>query len=54
MHTQPPYAHYPLSSCGLEVTEMLAKHVLALPMHPYLDMQTQETVANAVKEALKT
>lgn len=54
MHTQPPYAHYPLSSCGLEVTERLAKHVLALPMHPYLDKQTQETVANAVKEALKT
>ncbi len=31
-----PYNIYPVSKSGLEVTNFLSKHVLSLPMHPYL------------------
>ena len=52
MHTQKPYARYPLTKGGLAVTEALAADVLALPMHPYLDADTQDKVAKALKGAL--
>lgn len=52
MHTQPPYTQCPLPLGGLEVTDWLAQHVLALPMHPYLEGEAQEQVANALKSAL--
>jgi len=52
MHTQPPYARYPVAQGGLGVTEALAGDVLALPMHPYLDAATQDKVAEALKKAL--
>ena len=34
------------------VTEELCGTVLSLPMHPYLDRATVDTVAAALKEAL--
>ena len=52
MHTQKPYAHYPISRGGLNVTEALAADVLALPMHPYLDSAIQDKVGEALKAAL--
>lgn len=52
MHTQKPYARYPLTKGGLAITEALAADVLALPMHPYLDADTQDKVAEALKGAL--
>ena len=52
MHTQSPYARYPVTKGGLSVTEALAADVLALPMHPYLDAATQDTVAEALRKAL--
>ena len=52
MHTQKPYAHYPISMGGLNVTEALAADVLALPMHPYLDSAIQYKVGEALKAAL--
>ena len=52
MHTQKPYAHYPISRGGLSVTEALAADVLALPMHPYLDSAIQDKVGEALKAAL--
>ena len=52
MHTQPPYLNCPLPTAGLPVTEKLAKHVLALPMHPYLKAETQQHIADAVIQVI--
>ena len=52
MHCQPPYAHYPVSSCALPITLDLCDHVLALPMHPYLTEAQQVHIANSLKDAL--
>ena len=52
MHTQPVYAHYPVSTSGLALTEKLAGDVLALPMHPYLEPAQQQQIADAMRAAL--
>ena len=52
MHTQRPYARYPVAKGELEVTEALAADVLALPMHPYLDTAIQDTIEEALRKAL--
>ena len=52
MHTQPPYLRYPVAQDGLSVTERLASSVLALPMHPYLTLEQQERVADALMSSL--
>jgi dTDP-4-amino-4,6-dideoxygalactose transaminase len=52
MHTQPPYKRYPVSEGGLAITEYMADHVLALPMHPYLDETVQRNVAEGLISAL--
>jgi len=52
MHSQPPYAHYPVSSCALPITMDLCDHVLALPMHPYLTKAQQVHIAESLKDAL--
>ena len=48
MHVQEPYAHFPQGVGGLPVTEALAGRVLALPMHPYMDVETQDRIIAAV------
>ena len=48
MHTQDVYAVYPRPG-GLPVSEAKAKTVLALPMHPYLDVETQGRIIDAVR-----
>ena len=52
MHTQKPYAHYPVARGGLNVTAALAEDVLALPMHPYLDATSQDKVKEALRAAI--
>ena len=52
MHEQAPYAHYPVATGGLPVTEDCCERVVALPMHPYLEEATQDQVITAVKAAL--
>jgi len=37
----------------MAVCEDLCKKVLALPMHPYIDGQTQNRIAAALKEGVK-
>ncbi len=54
MHTQPVYKRYPVTLSGLSLTEKLASDVLALPMHPYLEKQTQIDVVTALQNALET
>jgi dTDP-4-amino-4,6-dideoxygalactose transaminase len=43
---QPAYAHYP--SAPTPVSEALSGHVVSLPMHPYLDQETQNRIIAAV------
>jgi dTDP-4-amino-4,6-dideoxygalactose transaminase len=43
---QPAYAHYP--SVPTPVSEALSGHVVSLPMHPYLDEDTQDRIITAV------
>jgi dTDP-4-amino-4,6-dideoxygalactose transaminase len=53
MHTQPVYTRYPVTLSGLSLTEKLAHDVLALPMHPYLEKQTQIQIVAALQNALE-
>jgi len=50
LHKQTAYESFPVSAGGLAVSERIAHRVLALPMHPYLDGQTQTRIANAVRD----
>ncbi|MCX7357607.1 MAG: DegT/DnrJ/EryC1/StrS aminotransferase family protein [Alphaproteobacteria bacterium] len=50
LHKQTAYETFPVGAGGLEVSETICHRVLALPMHPYLDGQTQTKIANAIRE----
>lgn len=49
---QPAYAEYPAVPGGLPVSERLAREVLSLPMHAYLDPAQQDEIAARLIEAL--
>jgi dTDP-4-amino-4,6-dideoxygalactose transaminase len=49
---QKGYAHFP--SAGTPVSDRIAKHVISLPMHPYLDEATQDRIVAAVLESAGT
>ncbi len=50
LSNQKGYAHYP--SAPIPVSEKISKTVIALPMHPYLDVPTQERICEAVLESV--
>jgi dTDP-4-amino-4,6-dideoxygalactose transaminase len=52
LHKQTAYHDFPVAGNGLPVAERLAKEVLSLPMHPYLDETTQMRIVDAVRRAL--
>lgn len=52
LNQQSAYARYPAAPDGVPVSEDLARRVLSLPMHPYLDEGTQETIAARCSSAL--
>jgi len=54
MHEQTPYAHYPVAEGGLPITEDLCHRVLALPMHPFLEPDTQAYIIEKVIEAVSS
>lgn len=51
LHQQTAYKHYP-SASDMSVSEDLALKVFSLPMHPYLDVETQDFIIQTVKQAL--
>lgn len=51
LHRQTAYNSYPTNSAGLPVAEALANEVFSLPMHPYLDVTTQEQIIEAIRAA---
>ena len=51
LHLQGAYRHYPVVGNGLPVAEQAARQVLSLPMHPYLEPETQDRIADAIRRA---
>jgi len=52
LHRQDAYSHHGIAGGKLPVTDMLSECVLSLPMHPYLDEETQDRVVAALIGAL--
>jgi UDP-2-acetamido-2-deoxy-ribo-hexuluronate aminotransferase len=52
LHRQAAYNGYPVADGGLPVSEKLAAEVISLPMHAYLDGETQDRIVAAVVRAL--
>ena len=52
LSAQPAYADYPSAPGGLPVSVRLAREVLSLPMHAYLDRSQQDEIAARLIEAL--
>jgi UDP-2-acetamido-2-deoxy-ribo-hexuluronate aminotransferase len=50
VHQQPAYAHA-FPGARFPVSETLAREVLSLPMHPYLDEPTQRQIGDAIRAA---
>ena len=50
IHKQDVYARYPTGPGGLPVSEAKADKVISLPMHPYLDEETQDRIIAVVRE----
>ena len=49
---QTGYSHYPVVSKGAGSSELLAKQVLSLPMHPYLLVDAQNNIIKALRHIL--
>ena len=52
LHQQQAYDKFPTDPAGMAVSETLAKQVFSLPMHPYLDTDTQEKIIIILRAAL--
>ena len=48
-----PYSKYPVSKSGLKETNYLSKHVLSLPMHPYLKEDEVIYISNNLNNFIK-
>ena len=53
LHRQTAYRDFPVVGNGLPVSERLADEVLSLPMHPYLDDETQDRIVSAFRHVLR-
>ena len=52
LHEQPAYSHCPVGITGVQVAASLAREVLSLPMHPYLNDATVDRIVGAVHAAM--
>ena len=50
---QTGYRHFPTVPGGVPVSERLAQEVVSLPMHPYLEPDTQDYIIDVVRAALR-
>jgi dTDP-4-amino-4,6-dideoxygalactose transaminase len=48
LHHQTAYRDFPVGGNGLPVSEHLSRKVLSLPMHPYMDKETQDYIIESV------
>jgi dTDP-4-amino-4,6-dideoxygalactose transaminase len=53
LHRQQAYKHYPIGKGGVAVSDRLAREVISLPMHAYLDVATQDRIIVSVRRGLK-
>lgn len=53
LHHQTAYRHFPTATPDLETSQALAKSVLSLPMHPYLEPAVQDRIIAALNDALR-
>lgn len=51
LHLQTGYRNHPVVPGGLPVSERLSRQVISLPMHPYLDLATQDRIIEAARGA---
>ncbi|MDX1483531.1 MAG: DegT/DnrJ/EryC1/StrS family aminotransferase [Alphaproteobacteria bacterium] len=54
LHHHAPYTGYPRADGGLPVSEKLARTVLSLPMHPYLEPDLQDRIIDSLRTAIET
>ncbi|UHD44468.1 DegT/DnrJ/EryC1/StrS aminotransferase family protein [Aureimonas altamirensis] len=54
LHRQTAYRHFPAEAGALPVSDALSQEVVSLPMHPYLDRETQDRIIEAARQALAT
>ena len=52
LHQQTAYKRFPVAGNGLPVSEKVSQEVVALPMHPYLDEETQNYIIDAARSIL--
>lgn len=52
LHEQPVFAHLGYKPGDFPVAEQVAKEVISLPMHPYLDDSTQDQITQAILAAV--
>ena len=52
LHLQTAYRTCPVAETGLHVSEALARQVISLPMHPYLDVAAQDRIVEVARIAL--
>ncbi len=52
LHQQTAYRHFPVAGNGLPVSDRVCHEVLALPMHPYLDADTQDYIISCTRAAI--
>jgi dTDP-4-amino-4,6-dideoxygalactose transaminase len=52
LHRQAPYRGFPVAERGAPVAEALAGEVISLPMHAYLDEETQDWIVEEARRAL--
>lgn len=53
LHRQTAYRHFPVVGGALPVSDRVAGEVFSLPMHAYLDEETQDYIVGAVRTALE-
>jgi dTDP-4-amino-4,6-dideoxygalactose transaminase len=52
LHQQTAYRHFPTAGNGLPVSDRIAREVISLPMHPYLEPPVQDLIVAACRAAL--
>ena len=53
LHQQTAYENFPAAAAGLPVSERVAQEVFSLPMHAYLDQETQDFIIDSVRSVLQ-
>jgi dTDP-4-amino-4,6-dideoxygalactose transaminase len=53
LHQQVAYRHFPKAPGALAVSETLPKHILCLPMHPYLGKDDQDRIIDTIRGFLQ-